>query len=484
MNKSGRFFFNLISLLLGVGLVFFARPISSYASTIEYEGTLYRDFKSSSYSGTPTVGHKYSCYPSESAITLSLGSYSGVFSSTGEIYVVTTEGCYLAYSGTSTSSSVVCSRISSRSFIGYPIGLLGTMRSSYHRTTGYLSPISTNGTISSSFHVDDISNTDPDLVELEAIKQDTSDILAILNGFDLSTIENLVSLIEQHNASIQFSVDNIEDYTLSINSNLSQIAYMLLSIKKSVSYTFPSTIDGNYQLSHCFYNGVFSANNECFDLGYCAFDFSGLDSNLDFVVRVPDSRKMMFLSTSSSTDFLSLLSFVYNNGSAVSFTYEATNSFDAYTRCYIITFADSVPIGKYVKCTIYRNVNSFTGRCALYDYVVGANDILNYLEEQWEATKPGSSDLDDHNSDTGNLINDVNVIDTSVYTDFDSAYSGTGISGFDWSVFGGMIVFSSIVNNFWGALSSEFSLYIVAILIVGCAAVLLSAVARITKKGD
>ena len=163
MNKSGRLFFNLISLLLGVGLVFFARSISSYASDVIPTQAFYKNFVGS-YSGSPTSGHKYTCVPSQVTYTLTLlsGTPSGSFDSSAEIYVVTTEGCFLAYTGSSNSYSVVCNRVfdSSDSFAGFPIGLVGVMRS-YRLKSGnnayytYSDSLDT-GSLVASFTVNDV----------------------------------------------------------------------------------------------------------------------------------------------------------------------------------------------------------------------------------------------------------------------------------------------------------------------------------------
>ena len=140
----------------------------------------------------------------------------------------------------------------------------------------------------------------------------------------------------------------------------------------------------------------------------------------------------------------------------------------------------------FVKCNFYRSSSSqysSSVRFALYDYVVGPNDILDYMKDQWSQSSSAVSDLDTHTSITDGFGSSVASYEDGFFTSFSSAVDGAGIRSFDWSVFGGMSLFTAFVTGFYNLLPAEFALYITAVLIVGCVAVLLSAIGRVVKKG-
>lgn len=270
------------------------------------------------------------------------------------------------------------------------------------------------------------------------------------------------------------------DQGLSLDSLVSDLSLL----KKSLCYDFADTIDGNYHLSSLYYSYLtYSFNHDVLPIGYAAFDFfANSSTNLRFTFRVPESCNILVLSSAIDSNFnIPTVVGIYDyDGNPITYSQEPRYGRNVVIGRYI-TIPDAY---KYSFLSIeFSFLGSARARFALYDYVVGANDILNYMVSQWGDTQAGTDSLVDNISDTGDMQSDVNVIEDMAFTDFTGAYDHTGIAAFSWTVFSGMSVFSSIVNKFYFALPSEFSLYITAVLIVGVIAVLISAVGRIIKKG-
>lgn len=266
------------------------------------------------------------------------------------------------------------------------------------------------------------------------------------------------------------------DQGISLDSLVDSVSFL----QSSICYDMPSPVDTNYYLTTCSFSSL-NSNLYNFNLNPCLaqFRFKEPFSNVETVsFKRPSSGKIMLLYSrlGSSTVFDRLE--LFNNDVFVprtSFAVDDTFGFVYYDLSYF-------PADSFFDLS-FRVVYGNDISLGIYEYRISANDILEYMKEQWGSTQPSTDSLDSTISATGDMQSDINFIDDNAFTDFSGAYDHTGISAFSWTVFSGMSVFSSIVNKFYFALPSEFSLYITAVLIVGVIAVLLSAVGRIIKKG-
>lgn len=496
MNKVLYGLLNFILFLALVGGVAFCSPsIKGFASsTSSYSGQITRVFYSSTYSGVPTDGHTYKCKVNSSSWSMSFVGHSGETYSnlTGEVYLLTTSGSYLiGVAGGSSSSVTVANASSSRYYDGYPLKLFGILRGFV--TSSSQPGVHSSGTLGLSCSVEDTTGTNEDL---SSIKSDTTEILRLVQGLDFSSLYDLVADIwvyldgnqRSQFANILSTLIDCDVQLESIDDSLTELLSYVQELKRSLCFDFPLTIDGNYQLSSIFlkYADFLNTNNNPLSLGSFAFDFNELSVNPVVTIIVPSSHKLLWVSSRSvngNITFPDPSSFVTSLGTSFSISY-TENSMPLYAYSMLFTIPDSIPTGSFISFSIYRNLTtSFSGRFALYDYVVGANDILNYMKDQWAQSAPAVSDLDSHTSITDGFGSSVGTIEDGYFTSFSSAVDGTGIRAFDWSVFGGMSIFTAFVTGFYNLLPAEYALYITAVLIVGCVAVLLSAIGRVVKKG-
>ena len=489
MSKVSSYILNLILFLALVGGVAFCAPsIKGFASSTTSYVDLYRSYYNQYTAGSVLYNsdHKYGTLVNvaSSPSSFNLGSSYGIVFSSVEVYLVTTEGSYLIATGSSSSYTGALRYVDTgnRYFAGYPCGSITIAHCSVPSGSSYSSSSGTG--LALSLSVDDLTLTDPQQIDLTIIKSNSETIISMLQDIDISTLESLLSSILSKVTGIDTTVSSIDLELVDIesaiggtNSRLADILFELYTLKKSLCFDFPLTIDGNYHLATVFFiSSVESYNNNPMDIGYCAFDFSSsVSSNTHrFICAVPESRKIRLVSSPrvNRSTFVDL----YDNVINVSTVDNSTSV----TRDVIYTFPDSVVPGSIFKFGVDAPSNS---RFALYDYVVGANDILNYMKDQWAQSSSAISDLGDHSSGTGTLQGDVFTTESSYFGDFESAVSGAGVTGFNWSVFTGMGIFSAIVSSFYNLMPSELSLYITAVLIVGCIAVFISAVGRVVKKG-
>lgn len=485
MSKVSSYILNFILFLALVGGVAFCSPsIKGFASsTPSYSGQVTRVFYSSTYSGSPTDGHTYSCKVTNSTWSMSFVGHTGETYSnlTGEVYLLTTSGTYLVgVAGGSNSSVTVANANSSRYYDGYPLKLFGILRG-FVTSSSQPAPHS-SGTLSFSASVEDTTGTNSDL---SSIKSDTSQILTIVQGLNFDSIYDLVSDIWVYldtNQRSQFAniLSTLIDCSVeleSIDDSLTELLTYVQDIKRSLCFDFPVSIDGNYSLSDVFFSSFYSSylNNLNFSIGHCSFDFNTPLSNFYFYFSCPSSHKVRIYSTLSNINSL-ISAFTYEGTGYSVFGSVFSSSLGS---CFEFTIPDSIPTGG----LILIRFSTISGRFALYDYVVSANDILDYMKDQWAQSSSAISDLGDHSSGTGTMQGDVFDTESSYFGDFESAVSGAGVTVFNWSVFTGMGIFSAIVSSFYNLMPSELALYITAVLIVGCIAVFISAVGRVVKKG-
>lgn len=271
------------------------------------------------------------------------------------------------------------------------------------------------------------------------------------------------------------------DQGLSLDSIVSDLSLL----KKSLCYDFADTIDGNYHLSSLYYSYLtYSFNHEVLPIGYAAFDFfANSSTNLRFTFRVPESCNILVLSSAIDSNFnIPTVVGIYDyDGNPITYSQEPR-----YGRNIVIGRYITIPDAyKYSFLSIeFSFLGSSRARFALYDYVVGANDILNYMESQWGQVVPSVPDTDEVIGDTDTLVQDWSTYETSAFTDLDTAYAQSGISGFAWSGFTGIQAYTSIVDQFYNVLPSEVKLFIIAGLIIGITAVILSAVGRVVRNSD
>ena len=494
MSKVYSYFLNFILFLVLVGGVAFCAPsIKGFASTVNsYSGQITRIFYSSSYSGVPTDGHSYKCKVNTSTWSMSFVGQSGVTYSnlTGEVYLLTTSGTYLiGVAGGSSSSISIANANSTRYYDGYPLKLFGILRGVF--TSSSQPSAMSSGSLGFSATVEDTTGTDPDLT---SIKADTSEILSILQGLDFSSISDILADIwvyldvsqRQQFTNILSSLISIDVEVETIEDDLTALMADIALLKQSQCFDFPVTIDGNYHLSPVFFNYISSnvLNNNVLRLGPCCFDFDTF-YNCSLVVRVPESHKLLFIANRLNNGTIVYPNtFKDENGISFSISYDHTSRTSSSYELFI-DLPSSLATGSFISFDVVRNdiSSAITVRFAMYDYVVSANDILNYMKDQWSQTAPAVSDLDSHTSITEGFGSSVCSYQNGAFTSFSSAVDGTGIRAFDWSVFGGMTVFTAIVTGFYNLLPAEYALYITAVLIVGCVAVLLSAIGRVVKKG-
>lgn len=484
--------FNLIFCsLVVVGLVFFTRSITSFASTptsySTYYRTVYQQYNSSSV--TYDKDRKYGTLVNIASSNSSYGISSSAISSHADLFLITTEGSFLIASGSSNGGSGVLRFVSTgnRYYAGYPCGTLMVISGSCPVGSSISSPTSSSTTLD--LTIDDLTLTDPLQIDLSVIKSDTQTIISMLQDIDISTLESLLSSIYGKVNNIDTSVSSINLELIDIegalggtNSRLTDILFEIYKLKKSLCFDFADTIDGNYHLSHVFFDSSFTFNNNPLDLGFFAFDVTSYSGG-KFIIRVPESHMLLYLySINNNYDFLP--SNWYDSLTSQSFS--VTRQIWGYNNVSMatyITIPSNIRTGSYVSFDLSSSAGSYNGRFAMYEYVVGANDILNYMKDQWAQSSSAVSDLGGHSSNTGDLQVDVFETESSYFGDFESAVSGAGVTGFNWSVFNGMTIFSAIVGSFYNLLPSEFALYITAVLIVGCIAVFLSAIGRVIKKG-
>lgn len=497
MSKVSSYFLNLILFFALVGGVAFCAPsIKGFASSTTSYVDLYRSYYNQYTAGSVLYNsdHKYGTLVNVAASPSSynLGSSSSIVFSSVEVYLVTTEGSYLIATGSSSTYTGALRYVDTgnRYFAGYPCGSITIAHCSVPSGSSYSSSSGTG--LALSLSVDDLTLTDPQQIDLTIIKSNTESIISMLQDIDISTLESLLSSILSKVTGIDTSVSSIDSELVDIegaiggtNSRLTDILFEIYKLKKAVCFDFADTIDGNYHLSSLYFSSLSYSdfNHEVLPIGSAAFDFVGNSStNLRFTFRVPESCKILVLSSAIDSNFNipSIVGIYDYDGNPITFTQSPR-------------YGRNTVIGRYITIPDYYKFeflsiqfsfsNSARVRFALYDYVVGANDILNYMKEQWAQSSSAISDLGDHSSGTGTMQGDVFETESSYFGDFESAVSGAGVTGFNWSVFTGMGIFSSIVSSFYNLMPSELALYITAVLIVGCIAVFISAVGRVVKKG-
>lgn len=332
-----------------------------------------------------------------------------------------------------------------------------------------------------------------------SIRIEGSYFITMLNGsstyyyqFSSATI-NGWSKVDVQGSGSDYSViltkiyNELVDQGLTLDNLYSELLDQGISLDtlvKSLCFDFPHTIDSNYYLSTCFLDlpTNSSLNNSVFDLGFFAFDFNP-HFNIDVCFRVPSSHKVMFVSSINSNNNCFLGNWSYN-GSSISISSTSRFSSSEFGYFYYYDLPSSLPTGALLNCSIYTGGTSFIGRCALYEYRVSANDILDYMESQWGQVTPNVPGTDTIIGDTDTLVQDWSTYETQAFTDLDTAYAQSGISGFAWSGFTGIQAYTSIVDQFYNVLPSEVKLFIIAGLIIGITAVILSAVGRVVRNSD
>lgn len=460
---------------VSLGVVFITMSISGFCDTI----TINRNT-----TDLPSDNSSYTCFvdfPSSFTFDIKISGVSGgdTIFFTSAIHVVTSYGDYVVRSaqsnftvssGTNTySKDLGLTGIQDYYLPGYYI--MCYLEYSYNSYGGAIGPLtqSPSGSFSGAY-----SDTTVNTLSRSSGTVSFSNTLSSF-GSDYSVILNQIyqELLDQ-GLTLDDIYTELLDQGLSIDSLVNDISLL----KKSICYDFPNSIDGNYCLSDVFFSPFYSSylNNSVFSIGPCSFDFNTPLSNFYFYFSCPSSHKVRIYSTLSNINSL-ISAFTYDG---VGYSVFGSVFSSSLGSCFEFSIPESIPTGGF----ILIRFSTISGRFALYDYVLSANDILDYMESQWGQVTPNVGPTNQIIGDSDDLINDWSTYETSAFTDLDTAYANSGISGFAWSGFTGIQAFTSIVDQFYNVLPSEFKLYIIAGLIIGITSVVLSAVGRVVNTAD
>lgn len=455
-----------------MGIVFWAMSISGYCvSFTGYENNTFSYVlmqSSDAGIGSDTVDY---CDIDFSGITLSflmanLDSGSSYISTQGwyKLIVDTTEGSFVMRSGNlSLSSSVTSIQTKTYTLGSGSYSLPGAFVSIRLEGSYFITML--NGSSSYYYQFSSASINGWSKVDVQGSSSDYSTILTQI--YNELVVQGL-SLDDLYNELL--------DQGISLDSLVDSVSFL----QSSICYDMPSPVDTNYYLTTCSFSSL-NSNLYNFNLNPCfaQFRFKEPFSNVETVsFKRPSSGKIMLLySRLGSSTVFDRLDLFYNDVYVPRISLALDDTFG-----FIYYDLSSFPVDSFFDLS-FRVVYGNDISLGIYEYRISSNDILEYMMEQWSSTQPSTDSLDSSISDTGDMQSDINVIEDTVFTDFTGAFDHTGIAAFSWTVFSGMSVFSSIVNKFYFALPSEFSLYITAVLIVGVIAVLISAVGRIIKKG-
>lgn len=457
--------------------MFFISPIKGYC--VSYTGSSVEPFSyilsSSNGSSTDITEGTYT-YIGSGVIELkliahNLSTSSKTIFANGDysVYIDTTEGTYLLKSGNvsgtaiavaGSGTAVITQTISFNNFY-----LPGAFRSYY--ISGNVFSYEYNGSMDtycsfSSATVSGFSHTES--------HYNTGDYTTILNN------------IYNELLSQGLTLDNF--YTELLDQGIS-----LDTLVKSLCFDFPLSIDGNYQLSTVFISSLpsnITLHNNYLSLGYFGFDFDTTGSGNGFIFApyfvVPSSRHIRLYSTFSSD-----IRYVFAlNGNQIS-NYTKTSSSGPESYFTDIVFGDTIPIGSFVRLSIFFDNSSstyFSGRLALYDYVVGANDILDYMNKQWSGADVEVDPFINEIDTASGVQDSIHIMESGSWSDLNDNYTYTGLGSFSFNAFTGMKALTTIINRFYLKLPSQYALYIVGVMFIGIAAVLISAVGRVNKASD